>query len=82
MSELTERLRSEAATGLDLSPGNSLCGEAANRIEALETGLRDLLEQVDSLEDFTFSRDLLKHRAAYCWSDAIKRARALLGERR
>jgi len=39
MSDLKDRLAEAAATGLDMSPGDKLCGEALARITELEAAL-------------------------------------------
>jgi hypothetical protein len=40
--------------------------------------LRELLEQIDSLEGVTFTRDLEPHEAEVCWEAAIDQARSVL----
>ena len=77
MSELTERLRwwanSEFVAAPELLPKH-LGSLAADRIEQLEAGLRDLLDGIESHEDMEpYQADL---------DDARRRARALLGEKR
>lgn len=46
----------------------------------LERALRDLLEQVESLEDVTFSRDFVPYKAEAVWDDVIRYAREALEE--
>ena len=40
--------------------------------------LRDLLEQVESLNDYELTRDVDNYKAQACWDDAIRRAQAAL----
>lgn len=49
-----------------------------NREFALERALRSLLEQVESLEDYSLTRDLEPYKAQACWDDAIRTASDLL----
>lgn len=55
------------------------------RIAALETkyadlwhALKDLLEQIDLLDDITYGRDTEAYKAEACWNDAYERARKAL----
>jgi uncharacterized protein with HEPN domain len=41
---------------------------------ALEDALADLLQQVQSLESYTLTRDVEPYKAQACWDDALKRA--------
>lgn len=45
-----------------------------NREQVLEGALQELLEQVQSLEDCTLSRDVARHEAEAIWDAAIRRA--------
>lgn len=47
-------------------------------VEPLLQALRDLYEQVESLDDVQFTRDIDPHKAETNWNDAVLRARALL----
>lgn len=40
--------------------------------------IRELLEQIDTLEGVTFTRDLDPHEAEVCWEAAIDQARSVL----
>ena len=44
----------------------------------VKAALRDLLEQVDSLDDFTLTRDVDSYKAEANWNDALRCARAAL----
>ena len=44
------------------------------REQALENALRELLEQIDTLEGVTYSRDFEPYKAEAVWDDAIRRA--------
>lgn len=46
----------------------------------LRSALRDLVEQVELLEDVTYSRDTEPYKAEACWDDALRRAKAALDE--
>ena len=48
------------------------------RTMTVEQALRELLEQIETLESVTFSRDLEPYKAEACWDDAILNARAAL----
>lgn len=50
------------------------------RVQKLEAALRGLYEQLDSLEDFKFSRDLSPSEAQMNWDDARLAARRALEE--
>ena len=45
---------------------------------ALLRALEELLEQIDSLEGVTFTRDTEAYKAEACWDYALIRARALV----
>ena len=49
-----------------------------DRIATLESALRDLLEQIDCLDDIAFSKDTEPYKAEACWDDANRRARDVL----
>lgn len=49
-----------------------------HRIATLESALRDLLEQIDCLDDIAFSKDTEPYKAEACWDDANRRARDVL----
>lgn len=44
----------------------------------LERALRRLLDQVESLEDYSLTRDTEPYKAQACWDDAIREASNLL----
>ena len=44
------------------------------RIVELERALKDLLEQVESLDSYGLTRDTETYKAQACWDDAIYRA--------
>jgi hypothetical protein len=44
----------------------------------LESALRDLLDQVESLNGYELTRDVEPYKAQACWDDAIDRARDAL----
>jgi hypothetical protein len=44
----------------------------------LERALRRLLEEVESLEDYTLTSDVEPYKAQACWDDAIREASNLL----
>jgi hypothetical protein len=44
------------------------------REQRLERALRELVEQIDSLDDFTLTRDLEPYKAEACWNDAYRNA--------
>ncbi len=56
----------------------SLRSETATPNKALYTALTDLLDQVDSLDDYTLTRDIEKYKAEAIWDDALDRARIAL----
>lgn len=41
-------------------------------IDRLALALRDLLDQVQSLDDFTLTRDVEPYKAEACWDDVIR----------
>jgi hypothetical protein len=45
---------------------------------ALKQAAQDLLDQIQSLENYTLSRDLEPHKAQACWDDAIRATKAAL----
>lgn len=49
-----------------------------NTHERLKLALRDLLDQVDTLSDFTFNGDMEIHEHEACFEGAIDHARSLL----
>ena len=52
---------------------------AANKQSAdLLSALRELIEQVDSLEDYTLTRDLESWEAEACFDDALTRAKRVV----
>lgn len=44
----------------------------------LERALRNLLDMVESLEDYTLTSDLEPYKAQACWDDAIREASDVL----
>lgn len=44
----------------------------------IATALRELLEQIDSLDDVKFSRDIEPYKAEACWETALYQARQAL----
>jgi len=46
----------------------------------LARALRDLLEQIDLLDNITFSRDTEPYKAEACWEDALRRAKNALAK--
>jgi hypothetical protein len=46
----------------------------------LVSALRDLLEQIDCLDDISYSRDLVPYKAEACWNDAYNNACEALKE--
>ena len=51
---------------------------AARREKKLREALRDLYDQVDSLNNYELSKDLPLHEAEMCWADALYSAREAL----
>ena len=52
---LVERLREAGSTGLDLSPGDPLCAEAADEIERLLAQFDELDAKIEGLENHIIS---------------------------
>lgn len=48
---LVQRLREAGSTGLDLSPGDPLCIEAADEIERLEREIQEITDHLRWLAD-------------------------------
>ena len=48
--------------------------EREEECERLRDALHGLLEQVDSLDDYTLTRDVEMYKAQACWDDAIRTA--------
>jgi hypothetical protein len=46
----------------------------------LLTALRGLLEQIESLDDYSLTRDLEPYEAEACWEDAIAFAHRAISE--
>lgn len=47
-------------------------------LETMRSALRELLEQIDLLDDVTLCRDIEPYKAQACWDDALSRARKAL----
>ena len=52
--------------------------ESAARIKKLERALKELYEQVQSLDDYTLTRDTEAYKAQACWDDALTQASIVL----
>jgi hypothetical protein len=71
-------------TGMDGSPIEVVSAEFARRLEMdrarLRDVLKDLLDQVESLNGYELTRDIESYKAQACWDDAIDKAGAILSE--
>ena len=47
-------------------------------VRLLRSALKDLLDQVESLQGYELTRDIETYKADACWEDAQRRARELL----
>jgi hypothetical protein len=54
--------------------------ETLAHIAKLERALRDLLEQVDDLDDYTLTRNIESYKAQAVWDDTIENARSALAK--
>ena len=48
---------------------------SAGEIATLQSALADLIEQIDTLDDVTMSRDVEPYKAQASWDEALRRAR-------
>ena len=70
---IATRASCSAITELARSLERSL-SEREEECERLRDALQGLLEQVDSLDDYTLTRDVEMYKAQACWDDAIRTA--------